>query len=279
MVELLVVILIISLLVALSAGAIMRFTTVQQKNNTQVILSKLAPILKVQWNAVTEQAYKEDIPATYVSSVQAISGTDPKRMRAVWIKMRQTQAFPMNFNEARNPSPLPCMPKYMSALSAQGITGSTGANYESAACLLLALQQGFGGGGFKPEDLGVSATLNFAAGTGSIPALVDGWGMPLAFVRWPKGSPDLNPTGATAGFNDPSDPEGTFAAASWYNSTTPNYASAFTTQFGFAPPGVGVSYKLMPIIVSAGPDQAITLDAFATPTTVADNDNISSATQ
>jgi prepilin-type N-terminal cleavage/methylation domain-containing protein len=285
LVELLVVIAIIAVLVAITAGAIFRFVPAQEVSNTRTILSKLAPILKVQWNALTEQANREPIPSAFVSDLVTIAGADTRRQRAVWVKIRQTQAFPMNFTEALQPGGttyptlknLPPLQKYKTTLNNVGITGTTGANYESAACLMLALQQGFAGGGFHAEDLGVAATSNFSTGGGTIPALVDSWGTPLAFVRWPKGNPDLNPSGATAGFHDPSDPEGTFAVASWIGTNS----TAFQNQFGFAPPGAGISYTLVPLIMSAGPDQAFGFaDTFATPdTTGAYNDNLSSTAQ
>jgi prepilin-type N-terminal cleavage/methylation domain-containing protein len=287
LVELLVVILIISILAALTAGAIFRFVPAQQVSNTRTILSKLAPILKVQWNALTEQANREPIPTAFVSDLVTIAGADTRRQRAVWVKIRQTQAFPMNFTEALQPGGttypqlknLPPLQKYKTTLTNLGISATSNASYESAACLMMALQQGFSGGGFHAEDLGVAATSNFSAGTtgGTIPALVDSWGTPLAFVRWPKGSLDLNPSGATAGFHDPSDPEGTFAVASWISTNS----TAFQNQFGFTPPSAGTSYTLVPLIVSAGPDQTLGFsDNFATPdATGAANDNISSAAQ
>jgi hypothetical protein len=128
----------------------------------------------------------------------------------------------------------------------------------------MALQTGLSGGGFKPEDLGVSTTQNFTAGTGKIPALIDAWGNPLAFIRWPAASPDLNPGGAQAGYNnDSSDPDGTFTIASWQTTggmPTANYTN-FQTTFGYTPPargtGAALSFKLVPILVSAGPDQSL----------------------
>jgi prepilin-type N-terminal cleavage/methylation domain-containing protein len=357
LVELLVVLTIVAVLVALSSAAILRYTEVQKKNNTQATLNKLTSVLKTQWNAVTEQANREAIPPTVLAWIQTnIEPIDPKRQRAVYVKLRQQQAFPMSFLEILTPTgPLPAMPKYLLALSGlgfpaaitnatfatpivitsaahglmdgdrvdiAGVVGNTAANgiwtvqvvdlnrfqlqgsvgnsaYTSggvwashypSACLLLALQAGYSGGGFQPEELGTGATQIFQRGTGQVPYLVDGWGTPLEFIRWPALSPDLNPGGAQAGYNnDPGDPDGTFTVASWQTNatTSPTFYQNFLATFGYAPPprtagSAATSFRLVPIIVSAGPDRIMALDATggARPAgNPAANDNISSAAQ
>ena len=74
-----------------------------------------------------------------------IAGNDRLRAKVIWTKLRLKQAFPNNFNEALNPAPLKPLPYYVNALGALGFTAAnTGAanpqNFESSACLLLALQ-------------------------------------------------------------------------------------------------------------------------------------------
>jgi prepilin-type N-terminal cleavage/methylation domain-containing protein len=294
LVELLVVITIIVILVALSTAGIVRYISVQEVSNTRTILTKLDPIVKAQYNTLTQLAFKETIPAVALVSVQNIAGaaaTDVKRQRAVYVKMRQMQAFPINFNEVFN-NPLGPLPQFKQVLLGYGITTGTtpAAPWESSVCLLIALQAGYGGTGFKPDDLGVSAVQNVGPG---IPGLVDYWGKPLHFFRWPIGDQTLNPSGVTPAIlqaqpgagNDPADPEGTFTFGSWLASAS---ANNFKTTFGYAAPARAkapftagpLSYNLVPIVVSEGPDHAYAFDlTTALPGGTQDNDNLSTVNQ
>jgi prepilin-type N-terminal cleavage/methylation domain-containing protein len=309
--ELLVVITIIAILVALTTAAIVRYMSVQEVNNTQTVLTKVNQTLQTQWKNLTELATKENIPYAALNTIQiTVSGPDKDRTRAVYVKFRQQQAFPITFDEALNvntsyPNPLGALPQFKQALANLGISGSCtwppnlsspNPNPESSACLLIALQAGFAGGGFKPEDLGIAATQQFT-GTDkvsglpvTVTALVDYWGTPLTFIRWPSGDPFLNPPGGVAqpgAGNDPSDPQGTFTVPSWLSNTT--FQTNFAGTFGYSPParsasGGPQSFKLVPIIYSAGPDRQMTLNPKTGQPTgnVApfyyDNDNISTVT-
>jgi prepilin-type N-terminal cleavage/methylation domain-containing protein len=269
LIEMLVSMAIIVVLVALSATAVFRFLGVQKQNNTMTTLNKVASRLHTTWSANRDKFWNEPIPDTYLSYIQQnLSGTGANsynRARVIWVKLRYRQLFPLTFTEALNPSPLPPLPTYKQYLSALGITGSSGAAYESSACLYMALKQGQSGAGDSGEDLsGGGSVVAFALpspSTRKIPAFVDGWGTPLVFCRWPTGSTVLNPNGAQAGTNDPDDPTGLLAVSSWLTSTSPNYAQNFQNLLHPLPTTAGTSYTLTPLVVSSGPDKVIGLIA------------------
>jgi prepilin-type N-terminal cleavage/methylation domain-containing protein len=313
LIELLVVLSIIAILFTLTAGAVLRFTGVQQKNNTQNQLIKLATLIRDRWTIATSIAYKEPMSSTlssWIDSNFGTSGNAPLR-RVIYVKLRLRQEFPQTFDEALNnnipaafgtvPSELKPLSVYSQYLSNKSITGSasvsvvTGqAPFESAACLLMVLQRGSSGAGFSPEDLGVGSVVNFPLTPGStttVPALVDGWGAPLAFFRCPSGDPVLNPsgTGGQAGnANDLTDPQGLLCTPSWRSSpgwySVAANATNFQTVIGYTlPTTVGNSFYLPPLIVSGGPDKQFGLDSVATPQVPASStspnpyDNLSTA--
>jgi prepilin-type N-terminal cleavage/methylation domain-containing protein len=180
LIELLVVLSIIAVLIALSAAATVRFLGVQQTGNTRTLLSRLDSRLKNQMSIVVDQAQKDPIPAS-------VTGATADQRRALFVQLRLKQAFPMTFQEALNPAPLPPLPSYQAYLQSLGYTTGTAAQaHDSAACLLLALQRGPSGGGVSADDLGTSVTRDFPTPNGqTIKALVDGWGNPLVFCRAP----------------------------------------------------------------------------------------------
>ena len=232
--------------------------------------------------------------ASYQSAYSTIlnqAGNDRLRAQVIWTKLRLRRAFPMTFNEAANPAdgnPVPPLPYYTNTLASLGYTAATvtttpAANSpESSACLLLALQRGEDGPGLKQTDLGPSAffkslPVQLKGGPPSqfgqpVPALVDGWGNPLFFVRWPiylNGSNSQNPNnyGLTGtqqpGFNDADDPTGLLASTSWQG--TAGFAW-FTTNFhdlAHHPSGPPQTYKNFPIIASGGTNNQLGFNPYA----------------
>jgi prepilin-type N-terminal cleavage/methylation domain-containing protein len=267
LIELLVVIAIIAALMALTASAVIKFMAVQQTNNTQSTLNKVQSVLNRQWAAAKDQAWKETIPATVQTFIQAnLAGTDANvagRTRVIYVKLRMRQLFPMNFDEAINPAPLPAIPGYVTYLSQLGVTGSTGANYESAACLLMALTRAQSGGGADSADLaGGGASTSFTLPSGnSIRALADAWQQPLYFTRVPAGYTPLNPipypTGSP-GINDPGDPQGYLNAGGWPKTANTSLFTLLTLQPLAAQ---NCSYKLVPMVASGGPNRKLEVDA------------------
>jgi len=246
--ELLVVIAIIAALAALSAAATLKFVASQQEANTKSTLDKVQSQLNKAWAKVKDQAYKEPIPPAYLPGIQALAGNDANatgRVRVIYVKLKLRQAFPMNFNEALNPSPLPPLPAYVTYLNGLGVTGSSGASYESSACLLMALQRGVSGAGIDPAEL----TAGGATGsTGNITYLTDAWSRPIYFTRVPTGCPVLNPAGPQPGTNDPGDPQGYLQMAAWGTTYGPTFSAITLQQLA---PG-NTSYKLAPMVASGG---------------------------
>jgi prepilin-type N-terminal cleavage/methylation domain-containing protein len=292
LIELLTVIGIIAVLIALSASAVIRYIGVQEKSNTQTALNNLGPLLKAQWDRVYEQAYYKD-PRSAVfqtnATVTLLGGGDRERQRVIWTYLRLQQAFPMSLNEIFSPLPgaLPPDTDYVTKLASLGINSGNWTTYQTAlyqnripywwimnsALLLMALQRGESGGGVTGDILGSSSVQFFSLGNGNnISALVDAWGMPLYFVRWPTGYQGLNPGGAPVGkLNDPLDPQGYLTAQSWVSS------SAYNKFQGLFHPLAGTtnSYKLIPLIVSAGLDQQLGIDLnYGTPMTGQASDNL-----
>src|SRR6516164_6648182 len=75
--ELTVVIFIIVTLLALSAGAVVKFMAVQQRSNTQTTLDRTQAKLNKAWSAVKDQAYKEPIPLSVQQVIMSnLAGSD-----------------------------------------------------------------------------------------------------------------------------------------------------------------------------------------------------------
>jgi prepilin-type N-terminal cleavage/methylation domain-containing protein len=289
LIELLIVLALITVLITLTAGTVLRVIDTQQRNNTQTTLTKLQSALNRQWAAYKDQFFKEDaarlnpVPWAYVYQM---AGNDPARARVIWVKLRLSQAFPMSFQEALNgltlpaftgpngpvaATTLPPLPTYQKALQQAGATASASPlNYESAVCLLLALQQSPSGGGVKLEDLGVNSSIKSVVlpNTNSVNALVDGWGTPLQFSRWPTGSAlvlNNDPNfGLPGSANDPTDPQGLLANTTWQQKN-PTAIVAFQAAFHKLPlPNQANpaprSFALVPLIASAGSDKLMGLD-------------------
>jgi len=208
------------------------------------------------------------------------------RVRVIYIKLKQRQAFPMTFDEALNPWPLPPLQPYLAYLNGLGITGSSPQtrDVEPAVCLLMALERSPGGGGVAGEDLGPFAADIPLPNGKKARGLVDVWRQPLSFCRWPTDHADMNPTGPRPGSgNDPADPQGLLNSAPWVGTAayTPS-AQAFQNLLHKVPlrNGPASSYRLAPVIASAGPDRTLGLDlrTFA-PQEAQANDNLYSVTQ
>jgi len=184
--ELLVVISILAILALLSTAVVLNFGNTGPQKATQAQLRSIKSKLDTQWKAVRDKAQEEPIPPTLLSSVQTLAGAtspaDP-RVRAKYIELKLTQAFPQSIAEALNPTPLAPWAPYKTYLNGLGISAgnATTTPNEVAMCLLMALEHG-------PRNTGVSAdellTLTMpVSGTIQGRGLVDGWRRPLVFSR------------------------------------------------------------------------------------------------
>jgi prepilin-type N-terminal cleavage/methylation domain-containing protein len=153
---------------------------------------------------------------------------------------------------------------------------------ESSALLLLILQQSRGGASLALEDLGTGATADGiylgTDGQHRIKQIVDAWGNPIAFYRWPTANPEITRANASLGgtaaskFRDPLDPGGRLVAATW-NNYNQKYASfqgvwAFEALFHtlhmpelppapYTPQSAPRAYHTRPVLVSAGRNGAL----------------------
>jgi type II secretory pathway pseudopilin PulG len=279
----LVVMAIIGLLVSLTAGAFVLVINRQHSSNTETILKLLATALDQHYRAVIDQAKKEKIP----NDVITLAGGDYQRAQVIWIKLRLKQEFPMTFAELSAPwgppnpyigyNDLPPIKAYVEALQQAGVqfapSGIVDPSLspqacESAACLLIALQKNRRGVNFDMDQIGSGYVVdgiyaNPAGGQTTVKMLVDGWGNPLAFYRWPTACLELNPSPspsqpATTGFNDPEDPLGLLSSPAWVLDPAPTLKGYWFQQICHAlyanTSGNPYAYKVLPTIVSAGAD-------------------------
>ncbi len=289
LVELLVVIAIISILVSLTAVTVFQLIGNQQGNNTKSELSRLETELQKEYRAAADKFQKEPIPPPNPSDPNNIGNVyytviappppavgmatvngqvDQNVARVIWVKFRLKQTFPNNFYEALNPTPMPPLGLYQNQLSLLGYTAANTVSpqqWESSACLVMALGRAEDGAGVKPETLGLNSFIHSfpTPSGGTIPALVDGWGQPLAFCRWPCYSPVLNPNSQplSGDKNDPVDPSGLLVSTTWQS--TGGYATFQTYCHPVPAHAAGteaMTYRLFPLIASEGPDKVLGLD-------------------
>jgi hypothetical protein len=89
----------------------------------------------------------------------------------------------------------------------------------------MALRRGTDGASLSDQDIGPAhiSTAVTAAAAGGVPCLIDAWGYPLAFTRWPLGN-NLAPAYIVPANPEPSDPQGLIsdatkpATAAWLSS-------------------------------------------------------------
>jgi prepilin-type N-terminal cleavage/methylation domain-containing protein len=266
LIELLVVIAILLILMALTASAVVRIGGTAQLKGTKTEVNFLGnEVLQKQWNALADRLAKEPIPtAIHDSILNNLAGNDQaaeKRVRIIYTKLRLKQTFPQSFYEILNPTAFDLKPdpEYQLQLTTWGVTtaSATPQPYESAACLLMALRKGAGDAtGINKDELN-----KYVAKFGQVEALVDAWGTPLAFCRWPVNSSVLNPNGATSGNNDKEDPQGFLTMQNWLSNTTvrtnfQNTLHLVANRVNNAP----MTYTMQPLIVSAGPDRLLGLN-------------------
>jgi prepilin-type N-terminal cleavage/methylation domain-containing protein len=292
LIELLVVVTIIAAIIALTASAVMRFLSSQQVANTRAALDRTQSPLNRAWSKVKDQAQKETIPSgVYTSIMTTLAGDDANavgRARVIYVKLKLRQAFPMNFAEAWNlpyynpylganvpASPLPPLPGYTTYLTSIGVTSTVVGSssyvpqpYESSACLLMALSRGVSGAGVDDSSLTAGGSAGSVAPYGfPITYLNDSWGQPLLFTRAASGSLALNPSGgATTGNNDPVDPVGYLNSGSWaFGSSTSSPNTTCRTTFFLLTQqqpasATGLSFRLAPMLLSAGADKTLTVN-------------------
>lgn len=264
LVEMLVVIAIIAILSAITVGAVIKMTSAGKLSNTRSIMGSIDKTLKEHWAYVVAEAKKEtglSVPFAVMNATFGPDATGGDRNRIIWIKMRLMEAFPVSFAEVANPYPyatgiIPTTMRKYNATYQQALAAKkagTLATTESSACLLMSLAITRNGTSLSSDVLGTSYVTDTDGD--AIPELVDGWGNPLTFFRFPTQNPYLQAAlpvkpGAKAKFADPLDPDGVFL--NWAPSIfrTKFETNVHVINFG----ATATASYVVPTIVSSGPD-------------------------
>ncbi len=203
LVELLIVISLIAVLAALSAGTLFRVRESQNSSITEKTLDKLHSMLDTRWKVVLQDAVKT-VPEPLVTSC----GGDRKRALVVWTHAKLKNEFPQTFSEVRHPmsppNPLVSPPNPMLATPGSDVTTTLGAALapravfkaavpstylvdaesqilQSAALLYITLTQ-TGGGGNAMTLEGIQQQIATDP-TSGLSYFKDGWGKPIVMVR------------------------------------------------------------------------------------------------
>jgi prepilin-type N-terminal cleavage/methylation domain-containing protein len=267
LVELLVVIAIIAVLASLTTAAAMMMITLQHERSTKFTMRQIEGARKKHWDAVVKSALEEnmDTPenAAAISLIRQWAG-DEKRTRVMYIKFRLKQEFPTSYAEALNPAPLPPKKNYTKYLNNLGITTvtnpltATPVAHESAACLYMALSEGTSGVKTNLDQLNVGVksfdTPNTPTTGQTIKAVVDDWGNPLVFARWPTGDPalDLLTPINNSKLRDLEDRDGLLISSTFYG--TPGRVQFETWGHSLTKNNAAHAYYLVPVLVSGGRD-------------------------
>jgi prepilin-type N-terminal cleavage/methylation domain-containing protein len=282
LIELLVVMAIIAIVAGLSAAAAMAVIGRQKQSNTESLLKTAFTALDQNWRAVIDSAKSEEISNTaWTLSTDALGNTDQRRARAIHIKLRLKQEFPMNFTEAQAST------YYQSVLTELGLPRAPGQNpphvadpnrpndySEGAVCFLLALQKKRKGVSFDLSNLNAfiaDGAYQYVDASGiprtvNLKQLVDGFGTPILFYRWPTANPEVNALNPRASdpryragmFQDSLDTDGTLMANTatvpwWSGPQRPLFEQlchSVTNAAGTGP----YAYYMVPTIASAGPN-------------------------
>lgn len=266
--ELLVVIAIIAVLAGMLFVAFVPSIGTSHRKNTNARLKALDGELAIQWSEAGKQFERVPVPP----QIQSIFGCiDERTAKAIWVKLQRKAAFPMTYAEALDPAAgntalqavLKPRPVFVSGL--KGKTAAIDPATEGAACLLLALQQNFGGKKFDAEAALGAGALKDTDGDG-LTEIVDSWGKPLFFIRWGTGNPDLAALSRGANNNLDRDTEDTgrfLMLPSWNpdNAATPPGVAEFQRLCHPVRAGNSrQSYFTIPTVVSAGKDGNIGLN-------------------
>lgn len=164
---------------------------------------------------VAADQIRQNLATGRLQLVRAETGSlaDRTRFRADWYSMMPMNDWPSRFSG------------YLTRTRATGWTRE----HQGAECLYLILASTFSNGVAAIESIPAS-NIGDTDGDG-VPEILDGWGRPLAFIRWPVGfiDPDIDQTSI-----DEFDP--------------------YRVDFGHFVRTVTKSFSVRPLVISAGPD-------------------------
>ena len=198
LIELLVVISLISLIMALSAGAFFRVKASQSIKATEATLVKLDTALDSRRKAILSQVQedaKSGHPGYKAALTLAGTGGDDVA-KAIWTYAKMKNELPMSVAEAVTPVTvgsynLPAKGYFMSATIGFGGISGTGTQDESAACFYLALTNNAADGVLMDTNGLTQQAGDVLVGGKAFRCVKDDWGTPIAFVRQCY-TPELN---------------------------------------------------------------------------------------
>ncbi|MBS0204029.1 MAG: prepilin-type N-terminal cleavage/methylation domain-containing protein [Planctomycetes bacterium] len=177
MIELMVVITIIALLMSLSIGAMFSFIAGAREAATATTIAKVNKLLQERVEGLRQMDFTD--------AAQRFSDTNGGSVQLSEVivrKFRMKRAFPQNLAEALGNDP-----QRYSALSALSSPPTTYVpKYESGIVLYAMLTNGetFGAASVG-DDVFMGSEVRNSPETANLPCLVDAWGEPLRFYRWP----------------------------------------------------------------------------------------------
>jgi prepilin-type N-terminal cleavage/methylation domain-containing protein len=278
LVELLVVIAIIAVLASLVVVAVFKWVDRQRHSNSEALVKTVHEALRQHWTKVIDEAKKEPISP----EVMALAGSTD-RARILWIKIRLTEAFPMSFYEAKYPLAIYDSGQWQQLIPANRqrykttyrtklknldwaihpTTMEVTPETESAACLLAALS--VGRGGIAPLDIEMLPIQPIDTNGDGVNELVDGFGRPLAFFRFPTANAELqnaNPapkdSSGNPQYGDPLDPKRLLVDTGWWTAADNRrikFQEICRYTPGYLKNGVLEPYYSVPVVVSLGIDE------------------------
>jgi len=248
--ELMVVVAILGVLITLIAGGAASVISSHRQSASEQLVKKVALLLERHWRAAIDDADKQPL----IGSIQGVAGGDNNRARVIQKILRLRSEFPVSFGEVTTSAEFFATP-YPELNGAAG----AGSDWESSICLLAALTTRTRSGVKTDADTTLASNEIATAPSGQ-KAIVDTWGRPLRFYRFPTGNDDLNP-GGVAWSNpkrNPLDRDGLLASQNWWDLTT-NAGPATFNGWGLFTVTQNQSYNLVPLVASAGRDGRIGL--------------------
>ncbi len=185
LIELLVVMTIIALMLSLLVGASFRFVVGAREAATAATILKASGIIQDRIRAFREFDFSDSAIAA-ANSWNAVNFGDKISTGLAEILVRKTRfkkAFPQAFSELDSSQILKLFP------SANGVLPSTSpydSKYESGIVLYAVMTKGETFGAATPsEDAFTGSEVKRSPETGNLPCLIDAWGEPIRFYRWP----------------------------------------------------------------------------------------------
>jgi len=268
LIELLVVISIITLLLALTAGTIFRVRDGQLNRASIATINKVQGALDNRVKAIRDSAKdeirKQSTPAAKAAISDAGGDLDIALTLLLYAKMKNE--LPMTVAEATTDTQVGNIQLRRRApftTAFAGLTGATGTPEESGVCLFIALTNSGGDGAAVDAGLdqqAINTPIPPPYGTSSYRTFGDAWGTPLAFVRHCYATElQAKPYVQTATPKDPYDqsPNSKALAAlstRWGSTTTPNTILFGVPTFAGMPSTYDRTKNHVPTVVSAGPN-------------------------